>query len=53
MLVITSPFETTPVKAEVSMAQGHKAHEFVTLEQLADCDTMLSALVERLEKGVG
>ena len=35
------------------MAQGQKADEFVTLEQLADCDAMLAALIERLEKGVG
>ena len=37
----------------MSMAQGQKADEFVTLEQLADCDAMLAALIERLEKGVG
>ena len=36
-----------------SMAQGHKADEFVTVEQLAACDAMLAALIERLEKGVG
>jgi len=35
------------------MAQGHKADGFVTLEQLAACDAMLAALIERLEKGVG
>ena len=36
-----------------SMAQGHKADEFVTLEQLAACNTMLEALIDRLEEGVG
>ena len=35
-----------------SMTQGHKADEFVSLEQLAACDAMLAALIERLEKGV-
>jgi len=35
------------------MAQGQKADEFVTFEQLAACDAMLAALIERLEKGVG
>ena len=35
------------------MAQGQKADEFVNLEQLAACDAMLAALIERLEKGVG
>ena len=35
-----------------SMAQGHKADEFVTLEQLAACDAMLAALIDRLEKGI-
>ena len=39
--------------ADMSMAQGQKADEFVTLEQLAACDAMLAALIERLEKGVG
>jgi len=34
------------------MAQGHKADEFVTLEQFAACDAMLAELIERLEKGV-
>ena len=33
--------------------RGHKADEFVTLEQLAACDAMLVALIEQLEKGVG
>ena len=51
--VITSPFEPTSVIADMSMAQGQKADEFVTLEQLAACDAMLAALIERLEKGVG
>ena len=36
-----------------SMAQGHKADEFVTLEQLAACNTMLEALIDRLEEGIG
>ena len=31
-----------------SMAQGHKADEFVTLAQLVACDTMLAGLAERL-----
>lgn len=35
-----------------SMAQGHKADEFVTLAQLAACDKMLAALVDRLEVGL-
>ena len=34
-----------------SMAQGHKPDEFVTLEQLDRCQTMLAALVDRLEAG--
>ena len=36
-----------------SMEQGHKADEFVTLEQLAACDAMLEALIDRLEEGLG
>ena len=36
-----------------SMEQGHKADEFITLEQLAACDAMLAALIDRLEKGIG
>ena len=32
-----------------SMMQGHKPDEFVSLEQLAACDTMMSNLVRRLE----
>ncbi len=35
-----------------SMAQGHKADEFVNLEQLDACDAMLAALVNRLEAGL-
>ena len=35
-----------------SMAQGHKPDEYVTLEQLARCDAMLAALVDRLVAGV-
>jgi acetylornithine deacetylase len=31
-----------------SMAQGHKPDEFVTEEQLARCDAMLAALLDRL-----
>jgi acetylornithine deacetylase len=34
-----------------SMAQGHKPDEFVTVEQLARCQAMLSALIGRLEAG--
>ena len=34
-----------------SMAQGHKADEFVTEEQIARCDAMLDALIDRLEAG--
>lgn len=32
-----------------SMAQGHKANEFVTLEQLAACDVFLVRLIEDLK----
>ncbi|PTE14152.1 acetylornithine deacetylase [Pseudogemmobacter blasticus] len=35
-----------------SMAQGHKPDEFVTVEQLARCDAMLAALLDRLEAGL-
>ena len=35
-----------------SMAQGHKPDEFVSEAQLARCDAMLAALVERLEGGL-
>jgi acetylornithine deacetylase len=34
-----------------SMAQGHKADEYVTIEQLGRCDQMLDNLLERLESG--
>ncbi len=34
-----------------SMAQGHKPDEFVTVEQMARCEAMLAALLERLEAG--
>jgi acetylornithine deacetylase len=34
-----------------SMAQGHKPDEFVTEEQLARCEAMLGALINRLETG--
>ncbi|MBO6637761.1 MAG: acetylornithine deacetylase [Roseitalea sp.] len=35
-----------------SMAQGHKPDEFVTVEQLDRCDTMLDALIDRLRSGL-
>lgn len=35
-----------------SMAQGHKPDEFVTEAQLARCDAMLNALLDRLETGL-
>ena len=35
-----------------SMAQGHKPDEFVSEEQLARCDAMLAALLDRLEVGL-
>ena len=35
-----------------SMAQGHKADEFVTLAQLDSCDAMLASLVDRLATGL-
>lgn len=35
-----------------SMAQGHRPDEFVTEEQLARCDAMLAALLDRLEAGL-
>lgn len=35
-----------------SMAQGHKPDEFVTREQLARCDAMLDALLDRLQTGL-
>jgi len=34
-----------------SMAQGHKPDEFVSEEQMARCDAMLDALLDRLENG--
>lgn len=34
-----------------SMMQGHKPDEFVTVEQLARCEAMLGALLDRLEAG--
>ncbi|WP_112312624.1 acetylornithine deacetylase [Pseudogemmobacter bohemicus] len=34
-----------------SMDQGHKPDEYVSLAQLAACDTMLASLVERLRSG--
>ena len=33
-----------------SMDQGHKADEFVSVEQLAACDAMLGRLVELLQQ---
>ena len=35
-----------------SMAQGHKPDEFVTVEQMARCEAMMAALVDRLEAGI-
>jgi acetylornithine deacetylase len=35
-----------------SMAQGHKPDEFVTVEQMARCQSMLGALLSRLEAGL-
>lgn len=35
-----------------SMEQGHKPDEFITEEQLARCDEMLAALIQRLEAGL-
>ncbi len=35
-----------------SMDQGHKPDEFVALDQLAACDTMLEALTQRLMTGL-
>jgi acetylornithine deacetylase len=35
-----------------SMAQGHKPDEWVSLEQIARCEAMLRALVDRLETGI-
>jgi len=35
-----------------SMAQGHKADEYVSADQLARCDAMLERLIGRLEEGL-
>ena len=35
-----------------SMNQGHKPDEFVSVEQISKCDTMLETLVARLEEGL-
>jgi acetylornithine deacetylase len=35
-----------------SMAQGHKPDEFVTVEQMARCEAMMAALLDRLESGI-
>ncbi len=35
-----------------SMAQGHKPDEFVTVEQMARCQSMMGALLSRLEAGL-
>ena len=35
-----------------SMAQGHKPDEFVSLEQMARCEAMMAALLQRLEAGL-
>jgi len=35
-----------------SMTQGHKPDEYVTREQMARCDAMMSALLERLLAGI-
>lgn len=35
-----------------SMEQGHKPDEFVSIEQLAKCDQMLDALLDRLKVGI-
>lgn len=35
-----------------SMAQGHKPDEFVTREQMARCQAMLTTLIDRLETGL-
>lgn len=34
-----------------SMEQGHKPDEFVSIEQLAECDALLGRLVEWLQQG--
>jgi acetylornithine deacetylase len=35
-----------------SMAQGHKPDEWISVEQIARCDAMLAALLDRLEAGL-
>jgi len=35
-----------------SMAQGHKPDEFVSLDQIHQCETMLGNLLDRLEAGI-
>jgi len=35
-----------------SMAQGHRPDEYVSIEQMARCDGMLEALLERLRAGI-
>ncbi len=35
-----------------SMAQGHKPDEYVSVEQMARCEAMLAALIERLVAGI-
>lgn len=35
-----------------SMAQGHKPDEYVTVEQMARCEAMMAALLDRLEAGI-
>ena len=35
-----------------SMNQGHKPDEFVSEEQLINCDRMLKTLIHRLQKGI-
>ena len=35
-----------------SMAQGHRPDEYVTEEQMARCDAMLDALLDRLAAGI-
>ena len=35
-----------------SMNQGHKPDEFVSEEQLINCDRMLETLIDRLQKGI-
>lgn len=43
---------TTAVCGPGYMAQGHKPDEYVSQEQLARCDAMLSRLITRLETGL-